>query len=183
MTKKLLILVISLLGCILLYTFSALSHSPTNNRTPWSLFHLKETQSTTYALTSSQNRPDTSSQNLADANADGLRTVEDVIYMINFLFKGSNKPPGYPNYKPDADPPPDPLEVLLHGDAGNDCKITISDVIYMINYMFKGGPAPEYHPPGGYDPPPTYQEQCCCCVYGHDPTKCDISRCSASKCP
>jgi hypothetical protein len=60
-----------------------------------------------------------------DANADGKLTVSDVIYIINYLFKGG--------------PASVPIEA---GDANYDGKITVSDVIYLINYLFKGGPAP-----------------------------------------
>lgn len=69
-----------------------------------------------------------------DANTDGSISISDVIFLINYLFKGG--------------PPPDPL---LLGDA-NCCKegernceeinISVSDVVYLINYLFKGGTAP-----------------------------------------
>jgi len=60
-----------------------------------------------------------------DANDDGKVTVSDVVYLINYLFKGGT--------------PPSPLEA---GDANCDGKITVSDVVYLINYLFKGGPPP-----------------------------------------
>jgi len=60
-----------------------------------------------------------------DANGDGKVSVSDVVYLINYLFKGG--------------PAPNPLWV---GDANCDGKITVSDVIYLINYLFKGGPPP-----------------------------------------
>ena len=60
-----------------------------------------------------------------DANGDGKVTVSDVIYLINYLFKGG--------------PTPNPL---LAGDANHDDKVTVADVIYLINYLFKGGPSP-----------------------------------------
>ena len=58
-----------------------------------------------------------------DDNADGKITVSDVVYEINYLFKGG----------PVARPP----EV---GDVNCDNKHTVSDVVYKINYLFKGGP-------------------------------------------
>ncbi len=60
-----------------------------------------------------------------DVNGDNKISVTDVIYFINYLFKGGN--------------PPNPLGV---GDANCDGKSTVSDVIFLINYLFKGGPAP-----------------------------------------
>jgi len=60
-----------------------------------------------------------------DPNSDGKKTVSDVIYLINYLFKGG--------------PAPDPVSL---GDANCDDKVTVSDVIYLINYLFKGGDPP-----------------------------------------
>ena len=60
-----------------------------------------------------------------DANGDGNLSVSDVVYLVNYLFKGG--------------PPPDPLEA---GDANCDGLVNVADVIYLINYLFKGGPAP-----------------------------------------
>ena len=62
---------------------------------------------------------------VGDANYDGIIDVGDVIYLINYLFKGGPLP--YP---------------LLAGDA--DCidgEVAIGDVVYLLNYLFKGGPA------------------------------------------
>ena len=60
-----------------------------------------------------------------DANGDGKVTVSDVVYIINYLFKGG-PPPGY----------------LDAADTNCDGKVTVSDVVYLINYLFKGGPPP-----------------------------------------
>ena len=60
-----------------------------------------------------------------DDNADGDLSVSDVIYEINYLFKGG--------------PAPRPPEV---GDVNCDHAHSVSDVIYKINYLFKGGPPP-----------------------------------------
>jgi hypothetical protein len=62
---------------------------------------------------------------LGDANADKQVSVSDVIYLINYLFKGGTAPI--------------PME---SGDANCDTDISVSDVIYLINYLFKSGPAP-----------------------------------------
>ena len=60
-----------------------------------------------------------------DDNADGSISVSDVVYEINYLFKGG--------------PKPIPLEV---GDVNCDNDHSVSDVVYKINYLFKGGPKP-----------------------------------------
>jgi hypothetical protein len=60
-----------------------------------------------------------------DANGDGKTTVSDVVFLVNYLFKGG--------------PVPVPLE---SGNANCDTKVTVSDVVYLVNYLFKGGPPP-----------------------------------------
>jgi len=59
-----------------------------------------------------------------DANADAKVTVSDVVYLVNYLFKGGPEP------------------WLLLSDCNNDAKVTVSDVVYLVNYLFKGGPVP-----------------------------------------
>jgi|GEM_PF-737450 len=68
-----------------------------------------------------------------DANRDGKKSVSDVVFLINYLFKGG--------------PAPDPVDL---GDV-NFCeqnppvqpgKPTVADVVYLVNYLFKGGVAP-----------------------------------------
>jgi len=58
-----------------------------------------------------------------DANGDVSTNVSDVIFLINYLFKGG--------------PSPNPFNL---GDVTCDGDIMINDVIYLINYLFKGGP-------------------------------------------
>ena len=60
-----------------------------------------------------------------DANGDGKTTVSDVVFLVNYLFKGG--------------PAPVPLE---SGNANCDTKVTVSDVVYLVNYLFKGGNPP-----------------------------------------
>jgi hypothetical protein len=60
-----------------------------------------------------------------DCNGDGTITVSDVVYEINYLFKGGFAP------KP-----------AISGNVNCDDKNNISDVVYLINYLFKGGPKP-----------------------------------------
>jgi hypothetical protein len=61
-----------------------------------------------------------------DVNDDNRLSVSDVIYLINYLFRGGPEP--------------------LHIDSGDvDCSgglPGIPDVIYLVNYLFKGGPPP-----------------------------------------
>jgi len=60
-----------------------------------------------------------------DVNGDWNVDVGDVVYLINYLYKGGVSP--------------DPLG---SGDATCDSFIDVGDVVYLINYLFKGGPAP-----------------------------------------
>jgi hypothetical protein len=61
-----------------------------------------------------------------DANVDGKVTVSDVVYLVNYLFKGGPEP------------------WLLFSDANGDAKVTVSDVVYLVNYLFKGGPQAKF---------------------------------------
>lgn len=60
-----------------------------------------------------------------DANADGVIDIGDVVYLINYLFKGGLSP--------------HPMEA---GNANCDWVVDVGDVVYLINYLFKGGPPP-----------------------------------------
>jgi len=60
-----------------------------------------------------------------DVNLDLTISVSDVVFLINFLFKGG--------------PAPSPSFL---GDVDCSGETNVSDVIYLINYLFKGGPAP-----------------------------------------
>jgi len=60
-----------------------------------------------------------------DVNLDQKISVSDVVFLINYLFKGG--------------PAPSPSFL---GDVDCSEEIEVSDVIYLINYLFKGGPAP-----------------------------------------
>jgi hypothetical protein len=65
-----------------------------------------------------------------DVNADGIVNVNDVVYLINYLFVP-------------ASPPPVPLEA---GDATCDGIINVNDVVYLINYLFVPGSPPPCGP-------------------------------------
>lgn len=67
---------------------------------------------------------DVDSVKCGDANSDGKVTVSDVIYLINYLFKGG------------------PAPWFFYSDTNGDGKITVSDVVYLIIYLFKGGSSP-----------------------------------------
>ncbi|MDP3023916.1 MAG: M14 family zinc carboxypeptidase [candidate division Zixibacteria bacterium] len=60
-----------------------------------------------------------------DANLDRTLSVSDVVFIINYLFKGG--------------PAPSPLYIA---DANCDTKVSVSDAVHLINYLFKGGPPP-----------------------------------------
>jgi hypothetical protein len=59
-----------------------------------------------------------------DVNGDGVLTAADVIFLVNYVFKGGAAPPG------------------MSGDANCDISVTSADVIYLVNHIFKSGPAP-----------------------------------------
>jgi len=60
-----------------------------------------------------------------DVNKNGAVNLADIIYPVNYIFKGG--------------PAPVPLAA---GDVNKDGKVNLSDIIYLVNYIFKGGPAP-----------------------------------------
>jgi hypothetical protein len=60
-----------------------------------------------------------------DANHDGVLDVEDIIYIVSYIFISG--------------PAPEPLEA---GDANCDGRIGIGDAVYLIYYLYHGGPAP-----------------------------------------
>jgi hypothetical protein len=60
-----------------------------------------------------------------DADGSGGVDIDDVVYLISYIFTGG--------------PAPDPLSV---GDVDCQNGIDIDDVVYLIAYIFTGGPAP-----------------------------------------
>jgi beta propeller repeat protein len=60
-----------------------------------------------------------------DATGDKRINIGDVIYLVNYIFKGAQAP-----------------AVLSLSDINGDSIVTAGDVIYLINYLFKSGPAP-----------------------------------------
>jgi len=66
-----------------------------------------------------------------DTNGDGIIDLEDVLYLINYLYKGG------------------PAPVLLEaGDVDNNGTVELGDVLYLISYLYKGGPPPGPAPSG-----------------------------------
>jgi hypothetical protein len=61
-----------------------------------------------------------------DVNNSGSINSTDIIYLVNFVFKGGQPP------IPTAD----------EGDVDCSGNITSSDIIFLVNYVFKGGPEP-----------------------------------------
>jgi hypothetical protein len=58
-----------------------------------------------------------------DVNGDGVVSVGDVFYLINYLFAAGPAPAG-------------------PGDVDGNGKLDVADVFYLINFLFAGGPAP-----------------------------------------
>ncbi len=59
-------------------------------------------------------------------NSDGLINLSDIIYAVNYIFKGG----------------PPPIPRIDIGDVNCDCKVNLVDIIYLVNYIFKGGCKP-----------------------------------------
>jgi pseudomonalisin len=58
-----------------------------------------------------------------DVNGDGKVDVDDVFYLVNYLYSGGPA-------------------LLASGDVNGDAKTNVDDVFYLINYLYAGGPAP-----------------------------------------
>jgi hypothetical protein len=60
-----------------------------------------------------------------NANRDNTVTIADVVYLINYMFKGGPEP------------------WLFMCDANSSGVASVSDVVYLIGYLFKGAPPPK----------------------------------------
>ncbi len=60
-----------------------------------------------------------------DANGDGFTDMADPIFLLFFLFEGSEPPP-----------------CREEADATGDEELDTSDVVYLLRYLFTGGPPP-----------------------------------------
>jgi serine protease AprX len=63
---------------------------------------------------------------VGDADGSGEIDIDDVVYIIAFVFTGG----------------PAPVPVMASGDVDGSGVIDIDDVIYLIDYVFSGGPPP-----------------------------------------
>jgi hypothetical protein len=61
-----------------------------------------------------------------DLNVSGAITSADIIYAVNFVFKGG----------------PAPLPVPQAGDVDCNGTVTATDILVLVNYVFKGAAAP-----------------------------------------
>ena len=61
-----------------------------------------------------------------DADASGGVDIDDVVYLIAYIFSGG----------------PEPLPEYCIGDADGSGGVDIDDVVYLINYIFASGPPP-----------------------------------------
>jgi hypothetical protein len=61
-----------------------------------------------------------------DVNQSGTITSADIIYLVNYVFKGG----------------PAPLPTPTEGDVNCSGTITSADIIFLVNYVFKGGAPP-----------------------------------------
>lgn len=62
-----------------------------------------------------------------DASNDSLVDVEDVVFLLNYLYKNG----------------PEPC-VMEAADPNADCVVDLGDLVYLLNFLFKGGPSPEF---------------------------------------
>ena len=60
-----------------------------------------------------------------DANGDGTVSVEDVVYVANYLFKSGSEPIPW-----------------QAGDVNCDDNVTVTDVVYIVNYLWRSGAPP-----------------------------------------
>ncbi len=63
---------------------------------------------------------------LGDVNGDQIIELADVVFLLNYLFKGGSEP--------------FPYEA---GDVNCDELVDLEDVVFLLNYLFKAGPTPD----------------------------------------
>ena len=74
-----------------------------------------------------------------DINNDGHVDISDIVYLINYIFRG-------------GPPPPAPCD---RADVNDDGLVDISDSVYLVNFVYQGGPQPPWpYPTVGIDPTP-----------------------------
>ena len=87
-------------------------------RSTWAPGGIVDRRCDFYTSTTAQTLP-------GDCNANGLITSADIIYLVNYVFKGD-----------------DPPVVPGHGDVNCDESVSSADVITLVNYVFKSGTPP-----------------------------------------
>ena len=60
-----------------------------------------------------------------DCTDDGVVDIGDVVFLLNYLYKGDDAPNPYGR-----------------GDLNRDCQIQIGDIVYALNYLYRNGDAP-----------------------------------------
>jgi hypothetical protein len=63
-----------------------------------------------------------------DANGDGNIDVQDVVLLLNYLYRSG--------------PPPDCTPITMCADINGDGAVEVGDVVYLINYLYRSGPPP-----------------------------------------
>jgi len=64
-----------------------------------------------------------------DVNNDNVMDMQDIVYMINFVYSGGNAP--YP------------FKYLGNMNPNEDAVYDLNDIMFMIAYYFEGGPCPD----------------------------------------
>jgi hypothetical protein len=78
-----------------------------------------------------------------DPNVDNKHNITDAVFILQYLFTGSDKP-----------------SCMKAADSNDTGEVDLSDAVYLLNYLFVGGPAPE-EPFPTCGPDPTIDELTC----------------------
>jgi hypothetical protein len=60
-----------------------------------------------------------------DVTANGIVDLADVVFVVNYLYRGEQSPDPYGR-----------------GDVNRDCLIDVADVVYLLGYLFRNGNPP-----------------------------------------